>query len=248
MLPGVISRSIVSCFLALVAASLFHSGLTALVIHILTASEFALVALMVHLICNSFGPKSTFGKIYPHLLKVHNSIAIITESAGFILFCGIVFKGSRARPKGQKFNINRDIDHIILSYFTKLAWYIAFALSMWCKSTFMTACFGIPLGAVCSITILSLLHAFPSLPVLELLLTGFRDSSGENLPMARVVTTRDIATESSHDGVLEIRHMERLNRLFPSEEESCSYQRGPDVSASNLPKIGDIASKAQPEA
>ncbi|KAF8317625.1 hypothetical protein DL93DRAFT_512550 [Clavulina sp. PMI_390] len=97
MIPAIISRSIVSCFLGLVVASLFHSGLIALVIHMLTASELGVMTFVVHATYKSFGSKPTIGKLSSPLLKVHNSIAVITEGLGFILFYGTIFQTSRKK-------------------------------------------------------------------------------------------------------------------------------------------------------
>ncbi|KAF8317639.1 hypothetical protein DL93DRAFT_2076723 [Clavulina sp. PMI_390] len=229
MLPGALSRTIVSDLLAIVAASMLDSRLIGPVFHLLTASHLGLMGFMVHIIYNSYGSNSTFGKIYPPLLKVYNSLSLVTECVGCILFCSAVFRDRLARHSGKHSDMGQMTHHIILAYCLKLFWYIAFASGMWSKSTFVTACFGIPLGAVCNITFLALLHACPSRLTPTLLLTGLQDWPRQSVSAASVVTTRDVATESCHDGPLELQHLERLDRLFPEEEESRSYPSAGDV-------------------
>ncbi|KAF8317628.1 hypothetical protein DL93DRAFT_2165487 [Clavulina sp. PMI_390] len=148
----------------------------------------------------------------------------------------------------RKPTVNMKPDELILSYSLKLAWYIAFECSMWSKSPFMTACFGIPLGAVCSITVLSLLHAYPSLPVSAFLLTAFQDLPRKSPRMAPVVTIRDVTIESCHDGPREIQLMERLNTLFPEEEEIRSYQQEPEDPTSENGIFEERAKKSQLQA
>ncbi|KAF8317636.1 hypothetical protein DL93DRAFT_512103 [Clavulina sp. PMI_390] len=73
------------------------------------------------------------------------------------------------------------------------------------------------------------LHTYPSLPMPTLLLSGFRKPPKQGAAVARVLTTRDVAIESCHDGPLELQLMERLDRMFPEEEEIRSYDPELDV-------------------
>ncbi|KAF8317638.1 hypothetical protein DL93DRAFT_2076722 [Clavulina sp. PMI_390] len=58
---------------------MFHSSLIGPMFHVLTASHLGLMAFVVHVTYHSFGSKPALGKIYPPLLKVHNSLSIITD-------------------------------------------------------------------------------------------------------------------------------------------------------------------------
>ncbi|KAF8317635.1 hypothetical protein DL93DRAFT_513155 [Clavulina sp. PMI_390] len=116
MIPGVISRAIVSCILALITASLIHNGLVGLVLHVLTASRIALMAFVVQVTYQSFASSSSFGNVTPPLLKAHNALAMFTEALVCTLFGAAMYRESRGNSGTTNSGISQKNRQVILSY------------------------------------------------------------------------------------------------------------------------------------
>ncbi|KAF8305356.1 hypothetical protein DL93DRAFT_2160334 [Clavulina sp. PMI_390] len=128
------------------------------------------------------------------------------------IICGVLIAASfRAIKNGSpKHPVIQDIyRYAVPSYFLT---------GFWCKSAFMTACFGIPLAA----DERDSLQANPS--VFDGSLRGQRNRKAKWVQSSsKIIVAHDIHTESCHDGPLEVELTERLERKFPDEEESRSY-------------------------
>ncbi|KAF8312844.1 hypothetical protein DL93DRAFT_2081802 [Clavulina sp. PMI_390] len=106
------------------------------------------------------------------------------------------------------------------------------AKGVWCKSAFVTTCFGTSLGAVSNATLLTLLHVHPS----ALTFPTWRERQATRghragARSAGVVVAQDITVASCHDGPLETELMERLEKHFPQGEESRSYESETSITA-----------------
>ncbi|KAF8302340.1 hypothetical protein DL93DRAFT_498974 [Clavulina sp. PMI_390] len=138
--------------------------------------------------------------------------------------------------------------HVILLHKTRAMNLIYPIQAVWCRSSFLTAGFGVPLGAgkipftvccqdhaislpsgfqtVSNISLLAVLHANPS--VLGPPTWRQRSQVQKVLASTKISITNSVDTESCHDGPLEAQLAERLERFFPEGEESRTYYPEPD--------------------
>ncbi|KAF8305354.1 hypothetical protein DL93DRAFT_2160333 [Clavulina sp. PMI_390] len=139
------------------------------------------------------------------------SLILGTESivCGLLLVASLrVIKHDPSAPHNRRSGIRDICRYALPSYLLTVACHFACASGVWCKSAFVTACFGIPLAAVSNVTLLAFLQANPS--VFELSTGKQRQKSERAQHSSEIVVARDVFTESSHDGPLEIELTERL--------------------------------------
>ncbi|KAF8314246.1 hypothetical protein DL93DRAFT_2167401 [Clavulina sp. PMI_390] len=116
--------------------------------------------------------------------------------------------------------------YAIPSYLIAMIWQLVFSLSFWLRSPYAVACVGIPLSAVSNITLLAMLHANPS--ALGPPMWRYLDPTSAVLSPTKVVVDQDISIHSCHDGPLELHLMERLDKMFPEEEETRTWRLEPE--------------------
>ncbi|KAF8312821.1 hypothetical protein DL93DRAFT_2228837 [Clavulina sp. PMI_390] len=226
--PNFISRSVASYALAALTASLYRSGVMVVGLHFLIASRLAMTACGVQTISASFSSNANsefMGHDLPRAVSVGVVMAAIAESVVCALFCSAIFRATMKGPYNKASPLAQMARHAIPAYVINMLWQLAFAVGVWFKSAAVTACFGVPVGAVSIATLLALLHVHPSVLAFppqrphELNKARFHQSSAP----ARISIAQETATVSCHDSPLEVELMERLERQFPSEEESKSY-------------------------
>ncbi|KAF8314245.1 hypothetical protein DL93DRAFT_1094582 [Clavulina sp. PMI_390] len=159
----------------------------------------------------------------PRIIFANNLLSLSAECVVCALLCAAVFRAKIHDSPNPL--VARMAHYAIPSYVITMIWQFAFSVSFWLRLPFAVACVGIPLGAVSNITLLAMLHANPSAlgpPMWRQL-----DPMNPILFPTKIVVDQDISTQSCHDGPSELRLMERLDKMFPYEEESRTYQQEP---------------------
>ncbi|KAF8302338.1 hypothetical protein DL93DRAFT_498901 [Clavulina sp. PMI_390] len=219
MIPNIISRAIMSYSMALLTAGYLQSGILGMLFNVMIASRVGLNAAVLHAIFHSVGSATPSAPKYPQLLQFSTLLSMGTEG----IVSALLGRAICQEKKGlgyQNSILGQLTRYAIPSYFMTMAWHIAFAVAVLRHSSFMAATFGIPLGAVSNMTLLALLHVHPS--ILETSLWGQRVNISHRC-LTGVSVSQDVATQSCYDGPLETGLAERLERLFPQEEESRTY-------------------------
>ncbi|KAF8308108.1 hypothetical protein DL93DRAFT_2087380 [Clavulina sp. PMI_390] len=170
----------------------------------------------------SFSSTSTNPNL-PHHINLIILVCTVMECAVCALFVAALLRW-RVVPNGSH---SHHIAFYQMSWYTVPAcfatmyWQLAFAVAIWYESESVAAYFAIPLGPASNVMLFSLLHANPW--ELASPTRTHAMSRGHSPRRASISITKDITIMSCHDSPLEIELMGRLERAYPEEEESRSY-------------------------